>query len=72
MQHRLESLIGEVYLVDPLCYSILCVGVSIGELSIWHGSDLVLNAQPETSSKFHHKCLGIHVSYIRDQGMEVV
>ena len=68
MRHGLESLIGEARLVDSLSCSV----PRVGGLSIRHGGDLVLNAQPETSSKFHHKCPGIYVSCIRDQGLEVV
>jgi len=33
---------------------------------------LVLDAQLETSSKLHHQCLGIHVTRVGDQGLEVV
>jgi len=71
-RHGLESLIGEVRLVDPLSCSVPRVGVGVGGSSVWHGGDLVLNAQPETSSKFHYQCPGICVSYIGDQGLEVV
>ena len=54
MQHGLEGLIGELHLVNPPSCSIPCIRVGIGRLSVWHGSDLVLNAYPEASSKFHH------------------
>jgi len=53
-RHRLEGLIGELCLVNPLSCSIPCIRVSIGRLSIWHGGDLVLNTYPEVSLKFHH------------------
>ena len=71
-QHGLESLIGEAHLVNLLCCSIPHIRVGVSGSSVWHGGDLVLNAQPETSSKFHHKCLGICVSCVGDQGLEVV
>jgi len=53
-QYGLKGFIGEVYLVDPLCCSVSCIGVSIGQLFIWHSGDLVLDAQPETASKLYH------------------
>ena len=71
-QHELESLIGKAHLVNPLSCSVPRVRVGVGGSSVQHGGDLVLNAQPETSSKFHHKCLGIRVFCVGDQGLEVV
>ena len=71
-RHRLESLIGKVHLVDPPSCSVPRVGVGVGRSSIWHSGNLVLNAQPETSSKFHHQCPGVRVSCVGDQGLEVV
>ena len=53
-QHRLKGLIGKVHLVDSLCCSVPCVRVSISQSSIWHSGDLVLDAQPETTSKLYH------------------
>jgi len=44
MRHGLKGLIGETYLVNPLCCSILCIGVGIGWLSVGHSGDLVLNS----------------------------
>jgi len=44
VQHGLESLIGETHLVDPLSCSVPRVGVGVGGSSVWHGSNLVLNA----------------------------
>ena len=71
-RHRLESLIGKVRLVDPPSCSVPHVGVSVGRSSVRHGGNLVLNAQPETSLKFHHQCPGVRVSCVGDQGLEVV
>jgi len=44
VQHRLENLIGEVHLVNPLCCFILCVRIGVSGSSVQHGDDLVLNA----------------------------
>ena len=54
MRHGLKGLIGETRLVDPLCCSVPRIGVVIGWLSVGHGGDLVLDAQPESSSKLHY------------------
>jgi len=72
MRHGLKGLIGEAHLVNPLCCSVPHVGISVGRSSVWHGGNLVLDAQLETSSKLHHQCLGICVTHVGDQGLEVV
>jgi len=43
MRYRLKGLVGEASLVDPLCCSVPCVGISVGRSSVWHGGDLVLD-----------------------------
>jgi len=44
VQHRLKGLVGEAHLVNLLCCSVSRVRVGTGWSSIWHGSDLVLDA----------------------------
>jgi len=44
MQHGLKGLIGKMHLVNSPCCSVPHVGISVGQSSVWHGGNLVLDA----------------------------
>jgi len=53
-RYRLKGLISKACLVDPPRCSVPHVGISIGQLSIWHSGNLVLDVQSETALKLYH------------------
>jgi len=68
----LESLIGELRLVNPLGSCVPGLRISVSGSSKGHGGDLALNVCPEALAELHHKSLGISVSGVGDQGEEAV
>jgi len=71
-ERRLESLIGEPRLVDPLGSYVPGLWISVSRSSEGHGGDLALNVRPEASAELHYKSPGVSVSGVGDQGEEAV
>ena len=69
---ELEGLISKVGLVDPPDGIVLCLQIYICKSPIGHSSNLALDVSLESSYELYHQGLGVHISSVRDQGLEAV